>query len=144
MDRIDSLMQGLSPEQSARLMRACQSVANEAREQLGISPSLEELLNLATIKAQTLENVELDLSNSLFQLQANIAANAEQESAQGQADTPPAKTIDDYAHPAIAMAENRQEIARRGRPKQHAVDIDPETWEAMTPEAQLTASRWRV
>lgn len=84
LEPLTALMEGLSAAQNARLTASVTEITSEAVKRYGIAPSLSEVAALAQVKVMTLEGVEGDLENALYQLKteapsvvAHLAAASE-------------------------------------------------------------------
>lgn len=132
-DPIESLMEGLSPGQSSRLLAAVTRITTESYKAFGVTPTLGEVAALAQVRAMTLEGVEGDISNALFQLKTEAPSVVAYFSAASAANmTPGARgrfmdtgiiSQDDIAQLPPAYAQR----VRVGMTAADLADIDPGT-----------------
>ncbi len=69
-EAIKSLIEGLSHDQTVRLLTSITKITTEATKRYGCTPTLDEVAGLAQVRTMTLEGYSGDIENALFQLKA--------------------------------------------------------------------------
>jgi hypothetical protein len=136
-EAIKGLVEGLSIEQTSRLLDAVTTITTEAYKRYGIVPTLDEVAALGQVKAMTLEGVEGDVSNALFQLSKetpSVVAHIAAASAANVAPVGPASqggvlTVEDIA----ALPPYVQQYVHVG--------MSPEDIAGLNPSIRMTIAR---
>ncbi len=103
--QLEAMLEGLTPQESSRLVLAATKVGIEAQKKFGVAPTMPEVLALSQVKQATLANYEPDISNCLWQLEneaptvrSHLAAKAvETQTLDAQAASAAGPTVEQLA-----------------------------------------------